>query len=129
MDGGKRGRSSRLVPIQLVVSTIPTGLLPSKSSERPEKRKRTEKKRPGKKRPGGEPLTFTIGVPTNPTSNGSVFNLRYEEKGGGNIREIDGTGTIHNGVASGTWVCDASTPVCSPVTGTFTAVHQVLSAC
>ena len=32
MDGGKRGRSSRLVPIQLVVSTIPTGLLPSKSS-------------------------------------------------------------------------------------------------
>jgi hypothetical protein len=75
-----------------------------------------------------EPLNFIIGVPTNPAPNGSTFNLSYEEdtpvNGVETTWQMDGTGTISNGTASGTWVCDPSTPACSGITGTFTATQQ-----
>jgi hypothetical protein len=71
-----------------------------------------------------EVLTFTLGVPTNPAANGSVFNIQYAEEGNGVIWQMDGTGTISDGTASGTWVCDPSTPACSGITGTFTATQQ-----
>jgi hypothetical protein len=74
--------------------------------------------------PDDEPLTFTIGVPTNPVPNGSVFNIQYAEEYNDVIWQMDGTGTISNGTASGTWVCDPSTPACSGITGTFTATQQ-----
>jgi hypothetical protein len=73
--------------------------------------------------PNDEVLTFTIGVPTNPTPNGSAFNIQYAEYNGV-IWQMDGTGTISNGVASGTWVCDPSAPACSGITGAFTATQQ-----
>jgi hypothetical protein len=72
-----------------------------------------------------EVLDFIIGVPTNPTPNGSAFNIQYsEEEGGNNSWQMDGSGTINNGTATGTWVCDPSTPACSGITGTFTATQQ-----
>lgn len=72
-----------------------------------------------------EPLTFSIGVPTNPTPNGSAFNIQYGEfHTTVGTWQMDGTGTINNGTASGTWVCDPSTPACSGITGTFTATQQ-----
>lgn len=73
-------------------------------------------------------LTFTLGVPTNPVPNGSTFNIQYAEADGDatspEYYQMDGTGTINNGTASGTWVCDPSTPECSGITGTFTATQQ-----
>lgn len=75
-----------------------------------------------------EVLTFTIGVPTNPAANGSAFNIEYAEytpvNGVETLWQMDGTGTISNGTASGTWVCDPSTPACSGITGTFRATQQ-----
>ncbi len=68
-----------------------------------------------------DPGSFTIGVPTNPVLNGSAFNIQYVEVGGW---QMDGTGTISNGVASGTWVCDQTTPACSGITGSFTATQH-----
>lgn len=75
------------------------------------------------------PGDFIIGVPANPVPNGSTFNISYEEiepnivlSGGWWL--MDGTGTISNGTASGTWVCDQSTPACSGITGTFRASQQ-----
>jgi hypothetical protein len=73
---------------------------------------------------GVEPLTFTIGVPTNPAPNGSTFNIQYAEADNATVWQMDGTGTVNNGTASGTWVCDPSTPACSGITGTFTATQQ-----
>jgi hypothetical protein len=73
--------------------------------------------------PDVEPLTFIIGVPLNPAPNESAFNIQYAEYNGV-IWQMDGTGTIANGTASGTWVCDPSTPACSGMTGTFTATQQ-----
>ena len=74
---------------------------------------------------GDLPLTFSIGVPTNPTPNGSAFNIQYGEfHTTVGTWQMDGTGTINNGTASGTWVCDPSTPACSGITGTFTATQQ-----
>jgi hypothetical protein len=75
------------------------------------------------------PLNFIIGVPTNPVSNGSVFNIQYAEIDGGDtpsgVWQMDGTGTINSdGTATGTWVCDSSTSSCSGITGTFTATQQ-----
>ncbi len=74
-------------------------------------------------------LTFTIGVPTNPVPNGSTFNIQYAEADGNatspEYYQMDGTGTINNGTASGTWVCDPSTAAsCSGISGTFTATQQ-----
>jgi hypothetical protein len=74
---------------------------------------------------GDLPLTFSIGVPTNPTPNGSAFNIQYGEfHTTVGTWQMDGTGTISNGMASGTWVCDPSTSACSGMTGTFTAAQQ-----
>lgn len=74
---------------------------------------------------GVEPLTFTIGVPTNPVPNGSTFNIQYAESDSSyGLWQMDGTGTVNNGTASGTWVCDPSTPACSGMHGTFTAAQQ-----
>jgi hypothetical protein len=73
---------------------------------------------------GVEPLTFTIGVPTNPVPNGSTFNVQYAESDNGSVWQMDGTGAVNNGTASGTWVCDPSTPACSGMSGTFTAAQQ-----
>jgi hypothetical protein len=70
------------------------------------------------------PLTFTIGVPANPAPNGSTFNIQYAEADNAIVWQMDGTGTINNGTASGTWVCDPSTPACSGITGTFRATQQ-----
>jgi hypothetical protein len=75
----------------------------------------------------GEPLNLMLGVPANPVTSGSAFNLLYMEviaDGTEGIWQIDGTGTISNGTASGTWVCDASTPLCSGISGTFSATQQ-----
>ena len=75
--------------------------------------------------PGVEVLDFTIGVPTDPVPNGSTFNIQYAEFDSGyGVWQMDGTGTINGGVASGTWVCDPSTPACSGISGTFTATQQ-----
>jgi hypothetical protein len=75
-----------------------------------------------------EPLNFIIGVPTNPVPNASTFNIQFAEAidatSGETLWQMDGTGTITNGTASGTWVCDPSTPECSGITGTFTATQQ-----
>ncbi|MGB8113063.1 MAG: hypothetical protein WCF22_04790 [Candidatus Sulfotelmatobacter sp.] len=74
---------------------------------------------------GDLPLTFSIGVPTNPAPNGSTFNIQYGEFHTTiGTWQMDGTGTISNGVVSGTWVCDPSTPDCAGLTGTFTATQQ-----
>ncbi|MGC2794643.1 MAG: hypothetical protein WA899_21680 [Candidatus Sulfotelmatobacter sp.] len=74
---------------------------------------------------GVEPLTFTIGVPANPAPNGSKFNIQYAEFGSASgTWQMDGTGTVNNGTATGTWVCDPSTPACSGMSGTFTATEQ-----
>ena len=74
---------------------------------------------------GVESLTFTIGVPTNPVPNGSTFNIQYAEFDSGyGVWQMDGTGTINGGVASGTWVCDSRTPACLGVSGAFTATQQ-----
>jgi hypothetical protein len=70
------------------------------------------------------PLNFVIGVPTNPVPNASTFNVQYAEQDDSSLWQMDGTGTINNGTASGTWVCDSSTPACSGITGTFTATQQ-----
>jgi hypothetical protein len=78
--------------------------------------------------PDAFPLNFIIGVPTNPVPNGSAFNIQYAEVPDSPVNSVewqmDGTGTISNGAASGTWVCDPSTPACSGVSGTFTATQQ-----
>ncbi len=70
------------------------------------------------------PLNFIIGVQTNPVPNASTFNIQYAEQDDSSLWQMDGTGTINNGTASGTWVCDPSTPACSGITGTFTATQQ-----
>lgn len=74
----------------------------------------------------GEPLgDLMIGVSANPAPNGSTFNFMYlQNLTAHGMWQIDGTGTINNGTASGTWACDPSTSACSGVTGTFTAVLQ-----
>jgi hypothetical protein len=71
-----------------------------------------------------EPGDFIIGIPVNPAPNGSAFNISYNELSGSTVWQMDGSGTIINGTASGTWVCDPSTPACSGITGTFTATLQ-----
>jgi hypothetical protein len=74
---------------------------------------------------GVEVLTFIIGVPTNPVPNGATFNIQYAELDDpSGVWQVNGTGTINGGVASGTWACDPSTHACAGISGTFTARQQ-----
>jgi len=63
-----------------------------------------------------------IGVSANPVPSGGAFNLVFVAgDGNGNFAEFTGSGTISNGMVTGTGSCSPSTPVCVGDSATFTA--------
>jgi hypothetical protein len=66
-----------------------------------------------------------IGVSANPVPAGGAFNLVFVAgDGNGNFVEFTGSGTISNGMVTGTGSCSPNTPVCNGDSATFTATLQ-----
>jgi len=66
-----------------------------------------------------------IGVSANPVPAGGAFNLVFVAgDGNGNFIEFTGSGTISNGMATGTGSCSPNTPACAGDSATFTANLQ-----
>ncbi len=66
-----------------------------------------------------------IGVSANPVPAGGAFTLVFVAgDGNGNFVEFTGSGTISNGMVTGTGSCSPNTPSCNGYSATFTASLQ-----
>jgi hypothetical protein len=60
-----------------------------------------------------------IGVPANPAPAKSALNLLFVEADDTDAAVFTGTGTVSGGKMTGNWACDASSPACAGLSGTF----------
>jgi hypothetical protein len=65
-----------------------------------------------------------IGVPSNPTPNGSTFNLVFVAANSAGFVEFTGNGTVSNNTFTGNGSCSSATPTCQGIAGTFTGQVQ-----
>jgi len=66
-----------------------------------------------------------IGVAANPVPANGTFNLLFVAgDGGGDFVEFTGSGTLVNGTMTGSGSCNASTPMCQGMSGTFSGTRQ-----
>jgi hypothetical protein len=66
-----------------------------------------------------------IGVAANPVPANGTFNLLFVAgDASGNFVEFTGSGTVSNGVMTGTGSCSPSTPLCQGLSGTFSGNQQ-----
>jgi hypothetical protein len=66
-----------------------------------------------------------IGVPSNPAPANAAFSLLFVAgDGNGKLVEFTGTGTVDNGMMTGTGSCSSSTPMCQGASATFSAKLQ-----
>jgi hypothetical protein len=68
-----------------------------------------------------------IGVPSDlvPSGSSSTIDFLFAEADQyGDAAVFNGNGTITNGVMTGTWICNANSPVCFGEGGTFTGSKQ-----
>jgi hypothetical protein len=65
-----------------------------------------------------------IGVPANPAPANSALNLLFVEANDTSDAVFTGSGTVSGGKMTGTWACDASSPACVGLSGTFSGSKQ-----
>jgi hypothetical protein len=68
------------------------------------------------------PQSLLVGSSTNPlpsNTTATIDLLFVEEDQYGDVAVFNGNGSISNGVATGTWACNPSSPACSGLSGTF----------
>jgi hypothetical protein len=64
-------------------------------------------------------------VAANPVPANGTFNLLFVAgDASGNFVEFTGSGTVSNGVMTGTGSCSPSTPLCQGLSGTFSGNQQ-----
>lgn len=65
-----------------------------------------------------------IGVPADPAPANSTLNLLFVEANDTSDAVFTGSGTVSGGKMTGTWACDASSPACVGLSGTFSGSKQ-----
>jgi len=73
------------------------------------------------------PQGVLVGVPYNPipaNNSATVDVLFVEADQFGDIAVFNGSGTVTNGSLTGTWTCNADSPACAGLSGTFSGTKQ-----
>jgi hypothetical protein len=65
-----------------------------------------------------------IGVPADPAPANSALNLLFVEANDTDAAVFTGSGTVSGSKMTGTWACDASSPACVGLSGTFSGSKQ-----
>ncbi len=71
------------------------------------------------------PVGALVGVPADPAPAGSTLNLLFVEADlSGNAAVFGGNGTVTGNKMTGSWTCNANSPACLGLSGTFSGNKQ-----